>query len=99
MINYLFNCCKISSISSNDFQAMHSINPLRPGSVNHVGDGVIVGTQVFGRHVVSGVTGLVQAPIHGFRSKGALQDAARCRSVLIQDTVVGSEMCYCIGCR
>eukprot|EP00434_Breviolum_minutum_P006086 symbB.v1.2.005363.t1/scaffold301.1/size235092/15 len=41
-----------------------------PGSVNHVGDGVIVGTQVFGRHVVSGVTGLVQAPIHGFRSKG-----------------------------
>ncbi|CAL1143341.1 unnamed protein product [Cladocopium goreaui] len=41
-----------------------------PGNVNHVGDGVIVGTQVFGRHVVSGVTGLVAAPIHGFRNKG-----------------------------
>eukprot|EP00913_Durusdinium_trenchii_P016842 g15832.t1 len=41
-----------------------------PGSVNHVGDGVIVGTQVFGRHVVSGMTGLVKAPIHGFRDKG-----------------------------
>ena len=28
------------------------------------------GNQVFGRHVVSGVTGLVAAPIHGFRNKG-----------------------------
>ena len=30
------------------------------GSVNHV----------FGRHMVSGVAGLVQEPIHGFRNKG-----------------------------
>lgn len=40
------------------------------GSVNHVGDGFVVGTQVFGRHMVSGVAGLVQEPIHGFRNKG-----------------------------
>ncbi|CAE7240369.1 vps13A, partial [Symbiodinium sp. CCMP2592] len=44
----------------------------QPGSVNHVGDGLTAGAQVFLHGATSGIAGLVQAPVQGFQRKGVV---------------------------
>ncbi|CAJ1343447.1 unnamed protein product [Effrenium voratum] len=41
-------------------------------TVNHVGDGITAGAQVFIHNTASGIAGLVQAPVQGFQRKGVV---------------------------